>query len=383
MKIFSPLLLLACLHIMPLRAQQKCLPLPDALGKELAMALLNHDDISLMPVFPDAEEMKFVENFQQSSPIAVVAGSEMDSPESNALSESWKQLLRIKQEHQINSSNTTYATTLYEQDQVVLEGAHINRYVLYVVLKQGTKNIAFNCTVTRRNDQWLLLDVNNDFYNAGPKRPYGSGITPLNWNEQLSDQTKLTAFAEPKSKRNPGWTSAEACLEEPLAFIKSVINDLSAGKPADQFSQLISTADFLKYELPDIAVMIDKAIATPQEEPSEEGLAELKALQGQLKTSPATLYSKFITDDLGQLVDYLKTSNFQPDHVTSIDYQIKNFDHELLSLGSTIMKADVRIKTGDAQEGFIFTAHWLNNKWMLNYVQSSTYSISETETTVE
>jgi len=64
MKIFGPLFLVICLHIMPLRAQQKCLPLPEALGKELAMALLNHDDITLMPVFPDAEQMKFVENFQ-------------------------------------------------------------------------------------------------------------------------------------------------------------------------------------------------------------------------------------------------------------------------------------------------------------------------------
>lgn len=379
MKYFVFFFLLYCI---PARAQKTGIPVPDSLGKAFAIAFLNKEDISKTPVFPNSKEMEMVNKMEISSnPTAVAAGSEDDNVSFNQIKVSWQELLELAKIKNVNATTTKFARIYFAENELPVDQLKTPRYSIYVLLKQATGNIAVKFDVLWRDNKWLLINVDNDFYSytakAGGKNPGGkSAFRAKGWNT-LTKIPKIT-FSDKSSATSQGWLNTGTRLADPIPFVNKVLEDLAAKQPVAKFSNVISAPDFKQLYQPDLQALVNQA-AKSAGSMSASDRKELAKMQQMMKDNPVALYKDYVTDHIEKLTEYLGTAGFTTKKVRSVEYSITNFDHEIWSAGKIIIKIEVIADSTDGQEGILFYAGWHNDRWQIIAMQETTYGTSVAE----
>lgn len=379
MKYFVFLFLLYCI---PASAQQKCILTPDSLGKTFAAAFLHKEDISKMPIFPDSKEMDVVNKMEISSnPTAVTVGSEEDNASFNQLKASWQELLQLAKVKNVNATTARFVRVYFAEQEFPVEQVKTPHYSIYVLLKQATGNIAVKFDVLWRDQKWLLINIDNDFYSysekPGGKSPGGkSSFRAKKWNTLT--KTPKIIFAQSSSATAKGWQNTGTCLADPVPFANKVLQDLAAKQPAEKFSNLISATDFKRIYQPDLQILVNQAVKDAASM-SASNRTELKKMQAMMKENPVALYRDYVTDHIEKLTEYLGTIDFTTKKIRSVEYSITNFDHEIWSAGKTIIKIDAVIDSTNGQEGILFYAGWHDGRWQIIAMQETTYGTSVAE----
>lgn len=379
MKYFIFLFLLYCI---PARAQKTCILVPDSLGKTFAAAFLNKEDISKTPVFPNSQEMDVVNKMEISSnPTAVTVGSEEDNASFNQLKASWQELLQLAKVKNINAATAKFVRIYFAEQEFPVEQVKTPHYSIYVLLKQATGNIAVKFDVLWRDQKWLLINIDNDFYSyvekAGGKNPGGkSAFRAKGWNT-LTKIPKIS-FAQSSSANANDWQKSGICLADPKPFVNKVLEDLAAKEPAAKFSNLISKSDFKQLYQPDLEALVNQAAKTAGSMQASDR-KELKKMQTMMKENPVALYKDYVTDPIEKLTEYLGTIGFTTKKLRTVEYSITNFDHEIWSAGKIIIKIDAVIDSADGQQGIVFYAGWHNERWQIIAMQATTYGTSVAE----
>ncbi|AMP99014.1 hypothetical protein AY601_2113 [Pedobacter cryoconitis] len=376
------LVLLILLYCIPARAQKTCIPVPDSLGKTFAAAFLNKEDISKTPIFPNSQEMDVVNKMEISSnPTAVTVGSEEDNASFNQLKASWQELLQLAKVKNINAANAKFVKIYFIERALPVEQVKTPHYIIYILLKQAIGNIALKFDVLWRDQKWLLINIDNDFYSyvekAGGKNPGGkSSFRAKGWNT-LTKIPKIS-FAQSSSAKANGWQSSATCLADPKPFVNKVLEDLAAKQPAAKFSNLISTADFKQIYQPDLEALVNQA-AKNTGSMSASDRKELKKMQTIIKENPVALYKDYVTGPMEKLTEYLGSIGFTTKKIRTVEYSITNFDHEIWSAGKIILKIDAVIDSADGQQAILFYAGWHNDHWQIIAMQATTYGTSVAE----
>jgi hypothetical protein len=354
-------------------AQSTCIPVPDSIGKYLASIFLQRADISKTAAFPDQKSIEEIETMRAQGleePVDVAVAIEgTENNTESVLRSQWEQLLAQATAKKVTAANTFYEQT-YFSEQTVPKYPDKKYYTLFIAFKQANTTIAIEAQALFDHDKWAITSFGDAIL-----RQYNRRKNEITFNGQSipANTVKVTLATPKENNTNAGLKGS--CLGDPEPFIKKTIQDLAAHKPASQFSGIITEADFNTYAQPELITLLDKAIKAKSTPASE--LKELKTMLNEYRGTPGLAYKKHLIDDITQMSAYLYERKFTAAAVQQISYNIKNYEQQVWGNGKIILEADVTIKGREGKEGIRFSGYWLNGKWQLLYMQSTTYGIEE------
>lgn len=374
MKNLSILLLLCFLSSISAKAQKKCIPVPDEVGKAIAAAFLNKEDIRKLPVFPGKAQMDLIDQSDE-EPVAMTVSSGKAAPEPLPLIREWERLMYQAKQKNILPSNTVYENSYFLIREVDDNGKKYQKYELYMALKQKTGIIAIKTGLRWHQDRWVLTNVSDIIYQYRNRRK--NEITFVRPDGEFAFPKKMPAIAYTAAVKTELWTKGGTCVTDPETFMKDFLKELATRKNAKDLKALLSFEDFKKYYKPELLRLLLKT--SKQQGLFAEDKKEILTMQNELSNQPEKFYKEHFSNDLQRLSDYLSTINFSAKSLLKIESKIQNFENEVMGNGKIIAEIDAEVSSKNGKEGIRVKAYWLDGRWQLVYVPSGTYGIEEAQ----
>ncbi|RAJ24549.1 hypothetical protein [Pedobacter cryoconitis] len=317
--------------------QVTCKVMPDSLGRELAAAFLNKEDLSQTPIFPDEPS---------AAPLLINA---------------WNKLLNKAKTKNITPENTTFYNSYFSTNEVLDNSQTPDRLTLYVAFKHAADTLAIRLDLLKQDDHWLLTSVKDNFFELKTAESNKIGFEPVIGNEEPVATNALPVYSTAHSIKDNHWLTAGTCLSDPKVFVDAVLNDMAAHTAVKELPYLLSEADFIQYFRSDILQMAANKL---KGSPGAQEKEILKNIQGLMKNHPEQYYSE-ILNDISSVSSYLEDTKYAISKNKSVSYKIGNYDNDLYAAGKISLEVTVKFKIENGEDTIQFSGYWINGKWIL------------------
>lgn len=311
--------------------------MPDSLGRELAAAFLNKEDLSQIPIFPDAPS---------AAPLLINA---------------WNKLLNKATTKNINLENTTFYNSYFSSNQVLDNSQTPDRLTLYVAFKHAADTLAIRLDLLKQDDHWLLTAVKDNFFGLKTAESNKISFEPVIGNEEPDAKNVSPSYSAHNSIKDDHWITAGTCVSDPKIFINAVLNDMAAHTPVKDLPYLLSEADFIQYFRSDILQMAGNKLKGSPGVQEKEILTNIQSL---MNSHPEQYYSE-ILNDINSVSNSLKETKYTISKNKSVSYKIGNYDNDLYAAGKISLEVTVKFETGSGDDTIQFSGYWINSKWIL------------------
>jgi len=361
-------------------AQQQCVAAPDSLGKAIAAAFLNREDLRKLPVFPTGEDVGLINEFLATvadTTVTVATSADVSSAEGDFLFAQWQNLLKTAENNNMTVANTTFYKSYFSVSDSLNALTGIN-FTLYLSFKRPIDIVAIKLGVVWHQNKWVLIKIDEEFYQYHDQIKNPISFVKMGPENGWATAGKDFKIRYANSISDLHWKEKGTCLDLPNAFMNNVITDLASNKPISDYHHVISFEDFQKHFLPDYAKLLSQNLT--EKSITTEDISLIKAELLMIRDYPQQAYEKYLIKDMRKLSSYFKIAGFSQASVKNTNYRIKNYENEITDNGKIIMQTDIEFSIKNASEGIRFESIFLNGKWQISSMQSSAYGIDRVET---
>lgn len=331
------LVIICLIYTIRVNSQTTCKVMPDSLGKELAVAFLNKEDLSQIPIFP---------NNPSAAPLLISA---------------WNKLLNKAETKSINLENTTFYNSYFSTNQVLDNLQTPDRLTLYVAFKRTADTLAIRLDLLKQDDHWLLTAVKDNFFGLKTAESNKISFEPLLGNEEPDATNVSPVYSTAHSIKDDHWVTAGTCVSDPKIFINNVLQDMAAHTPVKDLSYLLSESDFIQYFRSDILQMAGNKLKGSPGAQEKEILTNIQSLMNK---HPEQYYSE-ILNDISSVSSYLEDTKYAISKNKSVSYKIGNYDNDLYAAGKISLEVTVKFGIENGEDTIQFSGYWINGKWIL------------------
>lgn len=331
------LVIICLIYTIRTNGQTTCKVMPDSLGRELAAAFLNKEDLSQIPVFPDEPS---------AAPLLISA---------------WNKLLNKAKTKNITPENTTFYNSYFSTNQVLNNSQTPDRLTLYVAFKHAADTLAIRLDLLKQDDHWLLTAVKDNFFGLKTAESNKISFEPLLGNEEPDATNVSPVYSTAHSIKDDHWVTAGTCVSDPKIFINAVLHDMAAHTPVKDLPYLLSVADFIQYFRSDILQMAGNRLKGSPGAQEKEILTNIQSLMNK---HPEQYYSE-ILNDISSVSSYLEDTKYAISKNKSVSYKIGNYDNDLYAAGKISLEVTVKFRIDKGEDTIQFSGYWINGKWIL------------------
>ncbi|AMP97251.1 hypothetical protein AY601_0284 [Pedobacter cryoconitis] len=331
------LVIICLIFTIKVNGQTTCKIMPDSLGKDLAAAFLNQEDLSQLSIFPNAPS---------AAPLLINA---------------WNKLLNKAKNKEITPANTTFYNSYFSTNQVLDNSQTPDRLTLYVTFKHAADTLAIKLDLLKQDDHWLLTAVKDNFFWLKTAESNKISFEPAIGKEEPDAANSLPVYSTTHAIKDDHWITAGTCVSDPKLFVDAVLNDMAAHTPVKELPYLVSEAEFIQYFRSDILQMAGNKLKGSPGAQEKEILTNIQTLMNK---HPEQYYSE-ILNDISSVSDYLGSTKYTISKNKSISYKIGNFDNDLYASGKISLEVTVKFEIENGEDTIQFSGYWINGKWIL------------------